>query len=178
MKKNNLKLKIFIIIINIIGIVCLIYFMIPYLRHDMSISNPNAMLSSYTWDTCGFILTIGFIPLLIVNIIMYKLLDLKTKQLKILFFLPSIICLIIVGHYLLIATKWREEKKKEAIAVMKCSINGKNYNYEIFQEENEEYSLGIDDNDNLPISIVDYTSKDTILNSIESYYKSKGGMCP
>ena len=61
---------------------------------------------------------------------------------------------------------------------MKCSINGKNYNYDIFEEENEEYSLGIDDNDNLPISIVDYTSKDTILNSIESYYKSKGGMCP
>ena len=48
-QKDYKWFKIFVIILNIIGIGCLIYFSIPYLRHDMSVHNPNAMLTSYSW---------------------------------------------------------------------------------------------------------------------------------
>lgn len=171
MKKNYKKI---IIIINIIGVLCLIYFAIPYLRHDMSIPNPNAMLASYSWDTSGFILTIGLIPLLIANFIAYKKINIKFK---LLFFLPSLICLLIVGHYLIIATDWKEPELKEPITTLRCSINNKVYIYKIY-EENNEYSLSMEDNDKLPLSIIDYTNEETIINSIEEYYRDKGGMCP
>ncbi len=98
MLKENKWFKIFVIILNIIGIGCLIYFMIPYLRHDMSIPNPNSMLSSYSWDSSGFILLLGFIPLLIANVLAYIFINLKSRFLKLLFFIPSLVCLIIVVH--------------------------------------------------------------------------------
>jgi len=177
-QKDYKWFKIFVIILNIIGIVCLIYFMIPYLRHDMSIPNLNAMLASYSWDTSGFVLTLGFIPLLIANIMAFIFVDLKMKLLKVLFFIPSLICLIIVGHYLLVATDWKEEEVKEPIAGIKCAINGKDYVYQVYLEDNGEYSVSMDEKDKMPLSVIDYTDKDTILNSIETYYKNNGGMCP
>lgn len=178
MKKNYKFFQILIIVINIIGLGCLIYFMIPYIIHDMSIRNPNAMLASYSWDSCGFILTIGSIPLLIANIMAYKFIDLKSNKIKLLYFIPSIICLIIVCHYLFAATDWKEEKVKKPIATMKCAIKGNHYTYQIYEEDKGEFSVGIEDNDKLPLSVIDYTNKDTIINSIEKYYKSNGGMCP
>ena len=179
MKQKDYKwFKIFIIILNIIGIGYLIYFSVPYLKHDMSIRNPNAMLTSYSWDTCGFILTLGLIPLLIANIMAYKFIDLKNNKIKILYFLPSILCLIIVCHYLFIATDWKKEKVKDPITTMKCSMNENNYIYQIFEEDNGEFSLGMEENDKMPFSVIDYTSRDTIIDSIEKYYTANGGMCP
>ena len=96
---NNKYFKIAIIVLNILGIICLILFSIPYIRHDMSIPNPNSMLATYSWDTCGFILTIGFIPLLAVNILAYLFLKTKKKYLQLFFYLPSILCLGIIIHY-------------------------------------------------------------------------------
>ncbi len=178
-KQKNLKwLTIVVIIINIIGILCLVYFAIPYLRHDMSIHNPNAMLTSYSWDSCGFILTLGLIPLIIANIMAYFFVSLKNKKLKSLFFLPSIICLIIVVHYLFVATSWENEEIKEPIATMKCVLEENYYIYKIYKEENNEYSVEMEENDPLPLSVIDYTSKDTIIKSIENYYINNGGMCP
>ena len=177
-QKDYKWFKIFVIIINIIGIGCLIYFMIPYLRHDMSIPNPNAMLSSYSWDTSGFILTLGFIPLLIANVMAFIFVDLKIKPLKVLYFIPSLICLIIVAHYLFIATDWKEEKVKDPIAGIKCAKDGKDYVYQIYLEDNGEYSVSMDEKDKIPLSVIDYSDKDTIINSIETYYKDNGGMCP
>ena len=177
-QKDYKWFKIFIIVLNIIGILCLIYFAIPYLRHDMSIPNPNAMLASYSWDTCGFILTLGFIPLLFANIMAFIFVDLKHKLLKLLYFIPSIICLIIVAHYLLIATEWKDAEVKEPISVMKCAANGNVYVYKIYQEDNGEYSLGMDEKDNIPLSVIDYSSKEFMVESIENYYKSIGGGCP
>lgn len=174
--KNDYKvLKIFIIVFNIIGVICLIYFSIPYLRHDMSIPNPNSMLASYSWDSSGFLLTLGFIPLLIVNILAYKFLDLK-KVIKFLFFIPSIFCLVIVCHYLFVANEWKSEKN-EPIETIRCELDGKVYVYKIYYE-NDEYSLGIDEKDKLDLSVIDYFSKDSILKSIEEYYKKNGGICP
>ncbi|MBO7079141.1 MAG: hypothetical protein J6W64_04965, partial [Bacilli bacterium] len=59
----------------------------------------------------------------------------------------------------------------------KCSTEGRTYIYKIYKEDNGTYSLSMDENDKLPLSIVDYTDKDTIINSIEEYYKSNNGMC-
>ena len=170
---NNKLLKKLIVVINIIGILCLIYFIIPYVRHDMSIPNPSAMLASYSWDTSGFILTLGLIPLIIVNTLAF--IFVKTK-LRILYFIPSIVCLIIVGHYLIFQNDWNDETQ-EPIYTMKCSIDEKVYVYKIYYEGNE-YSLGMDEKDNLPLEVIDYTNEDTIINSIENYYKENNGMCP
>ena len=164
-----------IIILNILGIICLIYFLIPYLMHDNSIK-PDSMLSSYTWDTCGFLLTIGFIPLLIANILAYKFIKLNNKF-NILFFIPSLICLVVVMHYLIVATDWKEEVVEKPITSMKCELNSKIHVYSIYKENNE-YSLGILEDDKIPLSEIDYTSVDTITNSIQNYYKKIGGMCP
>lgn len=177
-KKNIKLLKLFIIILNIFGIGCLIYFIVPYLKHDMTIPNQSAMLASYSWDSCGFILTLGFIPLLISNIMAYLFIETGQKTLKKLFFILSLICFIVVIHYLFIATDWTKSEAEEPISTMKCSIDGKYYVYEIFLENNGEFALGIDDNDDLPLSEIDYSNKDTIIESIENYYKNNGGMCP
>lgn len=180
MNKKNEKRKILkkiIILLNIIGIICLVYFLIPYMKHDISIKNPNAMLASYTWDSCGFILTIGFIPLLISNILAYKFFNIKIKQLKLLYFIPSLICLLAVGHYLFFETSWKNEETKSPITTIKCVKNNKVYKYEIYLEDNKEYSVSMDEKDKMPTSIIDYTSIDTITNSIEKYYKDNNGYC-
>ena len=147
--------------------------MIPYIRHDMSIPNPNAMLASYSWDTSGFILTIGLVPLIISNVLAF--IFVKTKF-RVLYFIPSVICLIVVGHYLIFENDWKDESVVP-IYTMKCSIDGKAYIYKIYDEGNE-YSLGMDENDKLPLELIDYTDEDTIINSIEKYYKNNNGMCP
>ena len=54
-----------------IGIMCLIYFAIPYLTHNVTITNPDAMLPAEAWDNAGMALTVGFIPLLIANMLCF-----------------------------------------------------------------------------------------------------------
>lgn len=99
--KSNKNLSIVIIIINIIDILCLIYFAIPYLIRDTFVYNPDAMLPVEAWDSAGMTLTIGFIPLLIANIFafMYVLKDKIKKPLRLLFFIPSLICFGLVVSY-------------------------------------------------------------------------------
>ena len=50
--------------------------------------------------------------------------------------------------------------------------------YYIYKEDNDEYSVGMEDDDKIPLSAIDYASKETIIKSIENYYKNNGGMCP
>lgn len=172
--KDYKVVKIFVIILNIIGMGCLIYFTIPYLKHDMFIPNLNTMLTSYSWDLCGFALTIGLIPLIIANIMAYIFIDLKNNKIKLLYFIPSILCLVIVGHYLLIETDWKEDPVKEPIATLEYEIDGKQHLYKIYQEDNDEYSVSMEENDKLPLSVIDYTSKETIIESIKKYYENNG----
>ena len=73
--------------------------------------------------------------------------------------------------------KLERREKKEPIAIIKCAINGEYYTYQIFKEDNGEFLLGMLDNGKIPLSIIDYSSKKTILNSIENYYKNNDGMC-
>ena len=82
MEEKNKKL--FIIILNILEVLCLCYFIVPYVLHDMSIRNPDTMLSSYSWDSAGFVLLLGFLPLLVANSLAYKNIKIN-KNLGILF---------------------------------------------------------------------------------------------
>ncbi|MCM1049925.1 MAG: hypothetical protein NC433_16035 [Clostridiales bacterium] len=97
--KANKTLQILIIAINIIGIICLIYFAIPYLTHDTTIAYPDAMLPAEAWDKAGMTLTFGFIPLLIANVFNFLVVKMKQKFAGFLFFIPSLVCLIIVISY-------------------------------------------------------------------------------
>ena len=69
MKQTKNILSWLIIALNIVGVVCLIYFAIPYFTHDVTIKNPDAMLPAEAWDNAGMELTFGLIPLLIANIL-------------------------------------------------------------------------------------------------------------
>ena len=57
-----------IIILNMLGVLCLVYFSIPYYLHDINVTNPEAMIPFQKWEASGFILTFGLIPLVVVNI--------------------------------------------------------------------------------------------------------------
>ena len=43
----------FLLCLNIIGVVCLVYFAIPYLTHNTQIPHPDAMLPAERWDSAG-----------------------------------------------------------------------------------------------------------------------------
>lgn len=167
-KQRNYKfIYIFISILNIVGIILFLLFAIPYIFH---IGN----LFEYSFETCGFILILGFIPLLIINIMAYIFIDLKKKSLKLLFFIPSVICLILICHYL-----FRSNVKEDIkpVATFKCILDDI-YLYKVYEEDNKLIFLKDDENDKLPLSFIDTTSIETIDESLTSYYKNHGGMCP
>ena len=76
MRKGKM-LSILIIAINIIGVICLIYFSVPYLTHDVTIANPDSMLPA--------------------NVLSF--LKVKHRLMRFLFFIPSLICFVIVAGY-------------------------------------------------------------------------------
>ena len=177
-EQKNKLIPIIISIINIIAIICLIYLAIPYLKHDTGVNNPNAMIAAESWDMSGFLLTIGLIPLIIANIFAYKFIELKNKILKLLFFIPSIICIIIVVHYLFVSFVTNEgESKSEPLYTITCHLSDKDYNYDIYLERNNEYSVAIEDKDSIPLGQIDYSSYEAIKKSISDYYNKKGGNC-
>ena len=53
--KEKRTLSLLIVAINVIGVICLIYFAIPYLTHSVTIPYPNAMLPAEAWDRAGMI---------------------------------------------------------------------------------------------------------------------------
>lgn len=99
MKQKRNFLSILIIALNVIGIMCLIYFAIPYLTHNVIITNPDAMLPAEAWDNAGMALTVGFIPLLIANMLCFVFVKAKQKSVSFLYFIPSVVCLLIVLSY-------------------------------------------------------------------------------
>lgn len=85
--------------LNIIGVVCLVYFAIPYLTHNTQIPHPDAMLPAERWDSAGMTLTVGTVPLFIANLLGCLFVKVKRNWNRFLFFLPSVICIAIVAHY-------------------------------------------------------------------------------
>lgn len=88
--------------LNLIVILCLIYFGFLYVSHNIDIANPEAMLVMEGWDRGGMALLMGAIPLFVTNLLAYLFAG-KTdnKVRRIAFFIPSIICVVLVVHYLL-----------------------------------------------------------------------------
>lgn len=66
-------LEILLIVLNLIGIVLLVHFAIPYITYNTTTLNPNAILPFEAWDRAGMLLTLGFIPLLAINILSFIL---------------------------------------------------------------------------------------------------------
>ena len=97
--KAGKVLKLCIIFINLVGVICLIYFSIPYLTHDITIAHPDAMLPMQAWERAGMILTFGFIPILAANVLSFLFIKIKQKYVRFLFFIPSATCLFIAGSY-------------------------------------------------------------------------------
>ena len=98
---NKKRGELFILIINIIGLLFLIACAIPYLTHDTRIPHPDSMLPAERWDDGGIGLTVGLIPLIIVNVLAFMRVEKEKikKPVRLLFLLPSLICLILVLHY-------------------------------------------------------------------------------
>ena len=92
-----------VISINVIGVIGLIYFAIPFLVHDTRIVNPNAMLPAEAWDWAGMILTFGLVPLLIANGFGFFFVRGKRKTVRFLFFIPSVVCIVHGGPFANIA---------------------------------------------------------------------------
>ena len=105
MEKNKRAIFWLIMTINVIGVICLVYFAVPYIGHDTTVANPDAMLPAEAWDEAGMALTFGLVPLVIANVLGYLFLDTKRKGWKFLMFVPSISCLALVISYWLTAIK-------------------------------------------------------------------------
>lgn len=101
MKKKGIS--ILLLMINIIGTVCLVFFAVPYLTHDTRVIYPDAMLPMEKWDRAGILLTAGLLPLLTANISGFLLVTVRQKIIRFLFLVPGIICAVLAGSYWLTA---------------------------------------------------------------------------
>ncbi len=96
----NLK-RAAVLALNLLGVVCLIYFAVPFLTHDTAVPNPDAMIPMARWEGSGFALTAGILPLLFANALAYLLLrGIKGKQRRFLLcFLPAALCAVLAAVY-------------------------------------------------------------------------------
>ena len=102
---NKKCLSIFLIILNSIGIICLVVLGVQLLMQDTTVNNPDAMIPMENWDGAGALLCLGFLPLLAANILGFIFIARGQIRLKyrLLFFLPSFIITLLVIYYLLLS---------------------------------------------------------------------------
>ena len=86
-------------LLNVCGLACLVYFLIPYVTHNTSVPHPDAMLPSELWDTAGMALTLGLMPLLAVNLWACMIFRKRVGWLRWLFLIPGAVCLVAVLTY-------------------------------------------------------------------------------
>ena len=101
--RSEKLIKAIIAVINVIGIICLIYFMAMLFSGDTTVNNPDAMIPFQRWEAGGTMLLIGFIPLAVANSLAFAF-TLKNKitgRKRYLFFLPAALCLISIAFYLI-----------------------------------------------------------------------------
>lgn len=103
-KTNFNKWQLIIIGVNIIGIICLIIFGSIYLSFDETIRNPDAMLPMATYEGGGLILTLGTLPLILANTLAFIFIKQVKPSLRLLFFIPAIICICLVIHFFITGT--------------------------------------------------------------------------
>ena len=90
-----------VVLLNLAGIACFVYFAVPFLAHDTAVPNPDAMIPMARWEGSGFALTAGILPLLFANALGYLLLrGIKGKQKRFLLcFLPAALCALLAAVY-------------------------------------------------------------------------------
>jgi hypothetical protein len=96
---ENKVFRVLIIILNTIGVLCLLYFGYLYLSHDTFVPNPEAMLPMERWDGGGWVLTIGLLPLFIANALGFIAFRDRRTAARFLWFVPGIVCLVLVISY-------------------------------------------------------------------------------
>lgn len=102
---NKKGLSIFLIILNALGIFCLVVLSIPLITGDRTVSNPDAMLPMQGWEGSGALLFYGLPMLLAANILgmIFIAKGQIRKPLRALFLLPGIICAVLVVYFLLVS---------------------------------------------------------------------------
>ena len=92
-----------LVTLHLIGSACLVWLSYRYLRHDTTVANPDAMLPMEDWDGAGLLLTLGLGPMIAANTAGFLFLLPKEKPLwlRLLVFLPAVIELVLVVHYLI-----------------------------------------------------------------------------
>ena len=97
-------LSVLLILLNLAAVCCLVYLAVPYLAHDTTVNNPDAMLPMERWDGSGMALTFGLLPMIAANICGYLFaLKKEKKLLRLLFLLPGIAELVFTAHYWIIS---------------------------------------------------------------------------
>ena len=96
---ENKVFRVLIIIVNVIGVLCLLYFGYLYLSHDTFVPNPEAMLPMERWDGGGWVLTLGLLPLFIANALGFIAFRDRRTAARFLWFVPGIVCLVLVISY-------------------------------------------------------------------------------
>ena len=96
--------KIFSIIflaLNILALIFLFVIALPYLSHDTTITNPDAMLPMESWDRAGVLMTFSFFPILFADTLGFMLSSEMTEKiyLRLLHFIPALACLIMALTY-------------------------------------------------------------------------------
>ncbi|MBQ3871884.1 MAG: hypothetical protein II780_04210 [Clostridia bacterium] len=92
-----------LIVINIIGIICLIFFMGLLFSGDTTVRNPDSMIPFQTWEAGGTVLLIGLVPLAVANTLAFTfaLKEEVTGWKRYLFFLPVFLCFLSVVFYII-----------------------------------------------------------------------------
>lgn len=88
-----------LILLNAIGCLCLAYSSYLFLSGSTIVDAPDAMLPMERWERGGCLLTIGMIPLIITNIFGYGYIQFGNKKNRLLIFIPSVICIILVACF-------------------------------------------------------------------------------
>ena len=90
-----------IVAANIVGIIFLAYFLIPFLMHDTTVNSPTAVLPfKEAWDSAGMVITIALVPLFALNLAAFYTLKRRRELYNILFFVPSFICFVAMLSYI------------------------------------------------------------------------------
>ena len=94
-------LSIAFLAVNIFALILLLIIAFPYLSHDTTITNPDAMLPMESWDRAGMLMTFSFFPILFADTLGFMLSSEMTEKmyLRLLHFIPALTCLIMVLTY-------------------------------------------------------------------------------
>ena len=98
----------FVVLLNLAGIACLVYFAVLFLSHDVTVRNPDAMIPFTVWEAGGWALTLGILPLAVANALGYGLLRSgKGRQKRFLLcFLPAVLCAVLAAAYWIGSFMW------------------------------------------------------------------------